>query len=119
MNYIRQEKTPFITGDGSQQRDMLHVDDAVSANIFAMNRKTDFAGSVYDVGTGKNVSLKEIRDVVKGLFPSVVFDYRPSRPNEVLSTKANTIPLKELGWEARTSIKDGLFRCFKKLREEI
>lgn len=119
MNYIRQEKTPFITGDGSQQRDMLHVDDAVSANIFAMNRKTDFAGSVYDVGTGKNVSLKEIRDVVKGLFPSVVFDYRPSRPNEVLSTKANTTPLKELGWEARTSIKDGLFRCFKKLREEI
>jgi len=119
MNYIRQGKTPFITGDGSQQRDMLHVDDAVSANIFAMNREINFNGGVYDIGTGKNVSLKEIRDVVMGLFTDVVFEYKPSRPNEVLNTRADTGPLKELGWEVKTSIKDGLFRCFKKLREEI
>ena len=97
----------------------MHVDDAVSANIFAMNREINFNGGVYDIGTGKNVSLKEIRDVVMGLFTDVVFEYKPSRPNEVLNTRADTGPLKELGWEVKTSIKDGLFRCFKKLREEI
>ena len=38
----RSNKRPFITGDGSQRRDMLHVEDAIAANIFAMNYKKDF-----------------------------------------------------------------------------
>ena len=36
MEYIRQGRNPFITGDGSQKRDMAHVSDIVSANIFCM-----------------------------------------------------------------------------------
>ena len=41
MQFIRDGKTPFITGTGEQRRDMLHVSDAVRANIFAMERKED------------------------------------------------------------------------------
>ena len=37
MHYIKNNKNPYITGDGEQRRDMLYVHDAVSANIFAMN----------------------------------------------------------------------------------
>ena len=36
MQHIRDGKNPFITGDGEQRRDMAHVEDVVSANIFAM-----------------------------------------------------------------------------------
>ena len=42
MHSIRQNIVPFITGDGTQSRDMLHVSDAVEANIFAMNREEIF-----------------------------------------------------------------------------
>ena len=38
MKYIKNGKNPFITGEGDQRRDMLHVTDAVSANIFSMER---------------------------------------------------------------------------------
>ena len=119
MQHIRDNKNPFITGDGSQRRDMLHVNDAVSANIFAMNYNKDFDGQSYDVGTGDNISLNEIKEVIEILHPDVEFDYKDSRPNEVDTTKANIFPLKSLGWHAETSIKRGIFRCFKQLQKSI
>ena len=39
---ICSNETPFITGNGEQRRDMIHVDDVVSANIFAMEYKGKF-----------------------------------------------------------------------------
>ena len=117
MQYIRDKKDPFITGDGNQRRDMLHVDDAVSANIFAMNSDKDFNGKNYDVGTGDNVSLNEIKEVIELLHPDINFEFRENRPNEVASTKADIYPLKKLGWQTEISIKKGIFRCFKQLQK--
>ena len=117
MQYIRDNKDPFITGDGTQRRDMLHVNDAVSANIFAMNYDNNFNGSNFDVGTGDNISLNEIKEVIEVLHPNVSFEYRESRPNEVDVTRADTTPLKSLGWQTEISIKRGVFRCFKQLQK--
>jgi len=74
MKYIREGKTPFITGDGEQRRDMLHVKDAVSANIFAMEYSGKFNGQSFDVGTGDNISLNEVKDIVNKHSPSVAFE---------------------------------------------
>ncbi len=115
MHYIRNNKRPFITGDGSQRRDMLHVEDAIAANIFAMNYKKDFNGRNFDTGTGENISLNEIKEVVESYFPGIDFDYRDPRPNEVQETLANISPLQELGWKAEISIKQGIDSCFKNL----
>ena len=117
MQYIRDNKDPFITGDGTQRRDMLHVNDAVSANIFAMNYDNNFDGSNFDVGTGDNISLNEIKEVIEVLHPNVNFEYRESRPNEVDVTRADITPLKNLGWQTEISIKRGVFRCFKQLQK--
>ena len=117
MQYIRDNKDPFITGDGTQRRDMLHVNDAVSANIFAMNYDNNFNGSNFDVGTGDNISLNEIKEVIEVLHPNVSFEYRESRPNEVDVTRADITPLKSLGWQTEISIKRGVFRCFKQLQK--
>ena len=118
MHYIREGGQPFVTGDGEQRRDMVHVDDVVSANIFAMDYKEDFSGENYDVGTGDNISLNNIKEIVNLLFPAVKFVYKDSRPNEVARTRANISPLQELGWKAETSIKNGIFRCFKQLQKK-
>lgn len=117
MEFIRKGKNPFITGTGEQRRDMLHVTDAVAANIFAMNREENFCGSVYDVGTGDNISLNEIKDIVIGYYTDIVFDYVEERPGDVMETKANTTGLQEIGWKTKTLIKDGVSECFKLLKE--
>jgi UDP-glucose 4-epimerase len=111
MHYIRTSKTPYISGDGEQRRDMVHVEDVVSANIFAMERQQDFNGVHFDVGTGNNISLNEIRDIILK-YHDVDFNYVDSRPGEVSETRANTQPLKELGWSAMIGITEGIDKCF-------
>jgi len=117
MHHLREDKVPFLNGDGKNRRDMLHVNDAVLANIFAMEYEGIFNGMSYDVGTGSNISLNEIIQIVKEYFPHVIFDRRPPRKGDVLLTRANTSPLKKLGWCAKIQIEEGINSCFKQLKE--
>ena len=119
MQHIRDEKNPFITGDGEQRRDMAHLNDVVSANIFAMEHEADFGGRHFDVGTGSNISLNEIKDIVLGHFPDVTFDYIEERKGDVLTTKADMSALKELGWEPKMKIRDGIEECFAVLKDKL
>ena len=119
MQHIRENKSPFITGNGQQRRDMAHVEDIVSANIFAMEYNDRFNGKNYDVGTGDNISLNEIKKIVLKYFPDVEFEYVKDRLGEVLQTKANTAPLSNLGWKAKVDIINGIEDCFDKLKKEL
>ena len=115
MKYIRKGKTPFITGTGEQRRDMLHVSDAISANIFAMERDDKFNGAHFDVGTGDNISLNEVKDIVQKYFTDIAFEYREERQGDVMVTLADVLPLQDLGWKAEIGAEAGVDRCFKKL----
>ena len=115
MEFIRQGKRPFITGTGEQRRDMLHVLDVVSANIFSMERDKDFCGDVLDVGTGNNISLNEIRSIVLQYFPDVEFDHHEDRPGDVMETRANTTKLDSIGWKAKIPVNSGVSECFSLL----
>ena len=91
---------------------MAHITDIVSANIFAMEYKDEFKGQHYDVGTGDNISLNEVKDIVLEYHPDVVFEYRPPRSGDVLETKADITPLQAIGWFPSVSIEDGIRECF-------
>ena len=119
MQYIRSGLAPYITGDGGQRRDMLHVSDAIAANIFAMEYEDRFNGQNYDVGTGVNVSLNNIKDIIQKHFPEVKFEYTGPRPGEVLLTIADTEPLRKMGWSTKISALFGIEECFKYLKEEL
>ena len=120
MEFIRQGKNPFITGDGEQRRDMAHLEDVVSANLSAMARGPNFGGTAYDIGTGDNISLNEIREIVQEHFPDVVFDYQNERVGDVLTTKAQIQPfLSESSWVPKHNIDQGIRECFEKLKAEL
>ena len=104
---------PYITGDGEQRRDMSHLEDIVSANIFAMEHAQEFSGEYFDVGTGENISLNEIKEIILKHHPHTQFDYVSPREGDVMYTKANMSKLSKLGWTPSISIKEGVNRCFK------
>lgn len=112
MHAIRENKNPFITGAGEQRRDMLHVSDAVAVNLFCMNYDGVFGGQHYDAATGNNISLNEVKEIVLKYHPEVIFDYVEDRAGDVFSTRANTGPLKDLGWETKVDITTGIDECF-------
>ena len=55
-----------IVGDGSQKRDFISVKDVVKANIIAASKdiSKEYLGQVFNIGSGKNVSIKEIADLI-------------------------------------------------------
>mgnify|MGYP003114800692 CR=1 FL=1 len=120
MESIRQGKSPFITGNGEQRRDMAHVEDVVDANIQAMQRKENFEGECFDIGTGDNISLNEIKDIVLEFFPEVQFDYVADRPRDVMETRAEIEPfVVQAGWAPSRLIEEGIRECFRDLRDEL
>tara|TARA_R100000808_G_C2155443_1_gene167939 strand:+ start:4128 stop:5012 length:885 start_codon:yes stop_codon:yes gene_type:complete len=108
---LLEDERPFITGDGEQRRDMVYVDDVVAANIHCMQYDAPFNGEVFDVGTGDNISLNEVKEIVE-TYHDVEFDYVAARPGEVATTRANPAKLAEYGWTASVAIPEGMHRCF-------
>lgn len=54
-----------ITGDGSQKRDFINVKDVVRANYLAAFTKDESClGQVFNIGSGKCISIKEIADLI-------------------------------------------------------
>ena len=111
MKCICENKTPFITGDGNQRRDMSYVHDVVDANIFAMNYKKQFKGKNYDVGTGQNISLNEIKEIIEK-HHKIKFKYVEARKGDVFTTRANMEPLKKIGWVPKMDLVTGINKCF-------
>ncbi len=116
MHAIKNNIQPYITGDGEQRRDMINVSDVIDANIFCMNSQQNFNGSVFDVGTGSNISLNEIKQIINKHFLDIKFKYVEPRDGDVMFTKADVEPLNNLGWTAKINIEEGIEDCFRRLK---
>ena len=113
MEMIRQEKPLRIDGDGNQTRDLVHVEDIVSANIFCMKYPQDFKGKCLNVGSGESVSMNYVKQTIDK-YHKVKWNWGPERIGDVKHTLADISELKKLGWKPKVSIKEGLSRCFSK-----
>ena len=112
MEMIRRGNPLRIDGDGEQTRDLVHIEDIVSANIFCMQNKNTFNGQVFNIGSGKAVSMNYIKDYIDS-HHNVVWNHAPERKGDVKHTLADITEIQKLGWEPKISIEEGLSRCFK------
>ena len=100
--------SPTIFGDGRQTRDWVDVSDVVRANLMAAD--SDIAGPV-NIGHGQEISvlglISELDEVADPGLGEPAFE--PARPGEVRRSCLDVSRARrELGWEARTSLRDGL-----------
>tara|TARA_R110000824_G_scaffold363947_2_gene552298 strand:- start:4716 stop:5561 length:846 start_codon:yes stop_codon:yes gene_type:complete len=111
MEMLRHRTPLRFDGAGTQTRDFVHIDDIISANIFCMEHKREFAGACYDVGTGVETDLNYIRSYITKRGSTEWHDL-PERPGDIQSSRANIEELKELGWTSQIEISEGLKECF-------
>ncbi|MFA6430890.1 MAG: NAD-dependent epimerase/dehydratase family protein [Candidatus Margulisiibacteriota bacterium] len=100
-------ETPTIYGDGGQLRDYVYVADVAQANLLALDKG---AGEIFNVGTGKGVSVNQLFDVLKELLK---FEgkavYAPPRAGELVRSVLSSSKIrKEFGWKPKVNIKKGL-----------
>tara|TARA_Y100000022_G_scaffold102483_1_gene88434 strand:+ start:3162 stop:4055 length:894 start_codon:yes stop_codon:yes gene_type:complete len=94
-----------IVGDGSQRRDFVYVKDVARANYLAAISDLDKT-EVFNVGTGKNYSVKEIANAISDLQTHI-----PEREGEMKITLANVDKIeKYLGWKPEVDVMNWIER---------
>ncbi|MBI5390612.1 SDR family oxidoreductase [Candidatus Woesearchaeota archaeon] len=109
LNKMLSKEKPVIFGDGSCVRDYVFVEDVAKANLLALTKAKN---ETINIGTGKGTSVKEVFKLLKkavGYTEAPL--YGPHRTGDLQRSILQISKAKKtLGWEPKTSLKDGLER---------
>jgi UDP-glucose 4-epimerase len=106
-----------IFGDGNQTRDFIYVGDVVAAVLAAGGHD----GGVFNVGTGRETSVNDLHAACRRASGSTdPPSYLPARPGDVLRSVIDPrLAHRELGWEARSTLDEGLALTWAWTRENV
>ena len=97
----------FSMSPGTQMRDFCAVQDVAEAICMILEKGTDPSRNVFNVGSGRSISLKDIvLDVVHqlGLSVDIRFGDLPFHPHEPMHLVADISRMQDLGWKPRVSL---------------
>jgi UDP-glucose 4-epimerase len=96
-----------IDGDGEQSRDMIHVGDVATANLAALEHG---GGGTYHVSSGFAVTVNDLfRKLALLTGYTRAAEHGPRRRGDVYRIALdNARALRELGWQPRISLEEGL-----------
>jgi len=112
---------PMIFGDGEQSRDFTYIDNAVAANLLACEAPaTQVAGQVFNVATGRRVSLNEIFQLLRKLTGySGKPEYRGEREGDIKHSLADISRAEAaLGYKPTVDFEEGLRRTVEWYRQQ-
>jgi UDP-glucose 4-epimerase len=97
-----------VYGDGSQAYDFVYVTDCAKANVCAM--KADTTDRLYNVGTGRRTSIKELAEMLVRLTgTNQPVQYEPGGQTFVKNRIGSPVRAKEeLDFEASIDLEAGL-----------
>jgi len=104
-----------IDGTGQQTRDFVYVGDCVTANVAALERGS---GMSVNIGTGRETS---IRDIFEAMAEVAGYSHQPNfgpgRTGDVVRIVLDpSLAKRELNWEAKTGLHDGLAKTYAYFR---
>lgn len=110
--YGKENKKPFLEGDGKQSRDFCYVDNVIEANILAMQSDKRFNGEFFNIAHGERTDLLEVKELIeKYSGEKIDLEKRPSRLGDVKHTHADVSKAKEwFGYEPKIKFEEGLKR---------
>jgi UDP-glucose 4-epimerase len=109
IDRIERGEPPVVDGDGTQTLDLIHVDDVATANLLAAT--TASRGRVFNVGTGKAVTLNDLaRTLLRVMRSDLSVEYGPPRSLNAASRRVAdpTEAERALGFRARVPLEAGL-----------
>lgn len=103
-----------LWGSGTPFREFLYVDDLADACIYLMEQySASRIGEFVNIGTGEDLRIKELAELVRSV---VGFDgeirWDTSKPDGTPKKLLNVDLMKSLGWRARTSLADGIYKSY-------
>ena len=111
---------PFIVwGSGNQGRAFIHVDDVVNGIIACMDK--GLGKGIIQLGPDVCTSIREIAETVVEISgKDIDIQYDTSKPEGDIGRCADySKARRELGWEPRVELKDGLTELYNWIEKEI
>jgi GDP-L-fucose synthase len=113
-----------VWGTGTVRREFLHSDDMADACVFLMNLPDEVYGPIvqsesqaplFNLGCGEDLTVRELAELigeVVGFKGRLAFD--TSKPDGTPRKLLDVSRMKELGWEASISLREGLISVYEK-----
>ena len=105
----KNKKELVLWGDGSPKREVIYVDDIADACVYFMNKK--FKGSMINIGTGKDYSIKDYAKIIlKLIIPNkkIKIKYDKSKPNGTPRKVMDVSLAKKYGWKSKIDLKKAI-----------
>lgn len=120
INCINQKDVHLTSG--GQKRDFVFIEDVIDAYMKAIERPS--SGIVLNVGSGSDVSVKEVAKLIHKLVKSdnkLLFGKKSKEQFETdICWKADTAAIKRaLNWQAKTSLISGLKKTIAWFRQNM
>ena len=110
-----------IYGDGSQTRSFQYIDDLVEGMVRMMNNERGFVGPV-NLGNPVEFTIRQLAEKVLEMIPasSSTICFKPL-PGDDPRQRCPDIALakRELGWEPKTQLAEGLMKTIEYFRREV
>lgn len=112
---LKGEEVPLT--DCQQKRDFIFLDDLLGAILVIIEKRSQLKKKeTIEVGSGSSIKLQSFVEEIKMISHSkseLLFGAVSKRANEPEVLEANISKLKALGWEPKTSTKQGLVETVK------
>jgi len=97
----------ILWGTGTPLREFLYVDDLADAVFFIL--KNNLNGSIYNVGSGDEVSIENLAMLIKKILNcESLVEWNLNFPDGTPRKKLDTTELSSLGWGAKTNLEKGI-----------
>ena len=100
-----------IWGSGTPKREFLYVDDCADALVHLL---AHYSGERHvNIGTGQDVTIRELAETIASVVGyRGAFRYDTTKPDGTPRKLLDVSRLRELGWTATTTLRDGLAKTY-------
>ncbi len=111
-----------IWGTGKPEREFVYAEDLADACVFLMENidfkmlvesDKEIRNTHFNIGAGKTISIKELAELIKniiGFRGELVFN--SAMPDGTMKKVTNTEKINKLGWQHKTSLKEGIEKVY-------
>ena len=107
-----------VWGDGTPQREFLHVDDCAKACLFLMNNYNE--SGIINIGTGVDVTIKELALIIKkiiGFKGKINFD--STKPNGTPRKLLDVSKINNMGWTHSIFLEQGISQLYSHVKMKL
>ncbi len=121
ISLMMRGETPTIFGDGLTSRDFTYIDNVVSANLLAAKAPAFISGRVFNVATGRRVTLLDAFEAIKNITGYTGgIHFQPERNGDVKHSLADiSLSRRMLGYEVVADLHYGLEKTIDWYRSEV